>query len=102
MLSAVLCLSFISCNKADTSSSENKSVIKQRNDDSKSKEENSNEDKTIDEKKVDKKEIAKVDDDVLKFTSHYIEVFGTDGEACMDIKFVNDDFIPSEVILITV
>lgn len=97
MLSAVLCLSFTACNKAETSSSENKSVIKQRNDDSKSKEENSNEDKTIDDKKVDKKEIAKVDDDVLKFTSHYIEVFGTDGEACMDIKFDNDDFIPSEV-----
>jgi len=93
----VLCLSFTACNKAETSSSENKSVTNQKNDDSKSKEDNINENKSKDEKKADKKEIEKVDDAVLKFTSRYVEVFGKDGDACFDIKFIKDDFIPSDV-----
>ena len=97
ILSVVLCLSFTACNKAETSSSENKSVTNQKNDDSKSKEDKINENKSKDEKKADKKEIAKVDDTVLKFTSHYVEVFGKDGDACFDIKFIKDDFIPSDV-----
>ncbi len=97
ILSVVLCLLFTACNKAETSSSENKSVTNQKNDDSKSKADKINENKSKDEKKADKKEIAKIDDAVLKFTSHYVEVFGKDGDACFDIKFIKDDFIPSDV-----
>ena len=91
ILSAVLSLSFTACNKAESPSPENGSSTNQKNDDK------TNDDKQKDEKKADKKEIAKVDDDVLKFTSHYIEEFGKDGDACFDIKFIKDDFIPSDV-----
>lgn len=92
ILSAVLSLSFAACNKAEKPSPENGSVTNQKNDDSKS-----NEDKVKEDKKTDRKEIAKVDYDVLKFTSHYIEVFGKDGDACFDIKFIKDDFIPNDI-----